>query len=393
MGIRLTARQLLVGYVVAAVALSALCYAGGHGERLALSALAELAGACAAVAGVVLHRPARRAPWLLLAGAMLASALGSLVGWIQVQVGGSPLPFPSWADVVYVLEYPLFVAALAQFARARSPERTRRGLSDTSVLGLGLALLCVFFVISPAVMDADFSWPQRLVSAYYPVGDFLILITLSRLLIPGSWRGLSLALLSLGTVAVAASDVTYDFIENAGHLGQSPVLTMGWVAGYLAIGTAALPASMTELTRPSARAADSTLVGLVLLVTTAMVPPVVLFVHGLTAHDPVEGVVAVACAVLYLLMLSRLWDGATSLRRSLVRERTLRMATSAFAAAGSVEQVAAAVRDAASVLVPGYPADRAAIVAVREGDDLRRVNPAGAPPRQFPLEPAVSWMP
>ena len=393
MGIRLTSRQLLAGYVVVAAALCALCFGLDHGQRLALSALAEATAAGATLVGVAVHRPSRRAPWLLVAGAMLASALGSLVGWIQVQVGGSPLPFPSWADVVYLLEYPLFVAALAQFARARSTERTRRGLFDTSVLALGLALLCVFFVIMPAVMHANFSWPQRLVSAYYPVGDFLILVTLSRLLIPGSWRGLSLKLLALGTVAVAASDVTYDFVENAGHLGQSPVLTMGWVAGYLAIGTAALPASMTELTRPSVRTARSALVGLSLLVTAALVPPVVLFVHGLSERDPVEGVIAVACAVLYLLMLSRLRDGAASLRRSLVRERTLRMASSAFAEARTVQEVAAAVRDAAAVLVPGFPPERAAIVTVRDGEDLRRVNPAGSPTRNFPLEPRASWLP
>ncbi len=109
----------------------------------------------------------------------------------------------------------------------------------------------------------------------------------------------------------------------------------------------------------------------------------------------VSGVAAMVYGVLYLLMLSRLWDVAATNRRSLIRERTLRVASAALASAGSVEEVAAAVRDAASALVPGVPgvpADRAAILAVRDGEVLRQVDPAGARQSASPPDPVSVWL-
>jgi diguanylate cyclase (GGDEF)-like protein/PAS domain S-box-containing protein len=91
-------------------------------------------------------------------------------------------------------------------------------------------------------------------------------------------------------------------------------------------------------------------------------------------------------------MLSRLWDVAASHRRGLFRERVLRMASAALASANSVEEIALAVREAAADLLPGIPAERTAILAVREGDYLRRVSPAGSPQEPRPLEPVDVWL-
>jgi diguanylate cyclase (GGDEF)-like protein/PAS domain S-box-containing protein len=91
-------------------------------------------------------------------------------------------------------------------------------------------------------------------------------------------------------------------------------------------------------------------------------------------------------------MLSRLWDVAASHRRGLIRERVLRMASAALASANSAEEIALAVREAAAGLLPGIPAERSAILAVREGDYLRRVSPAGSPQVPRPLEPVGLWL-
>ena len=104
---------------------------------------------------------------------------------------------------------------------------------------------------------------------------------------------------------------------------------------------------------------------MVALMVASLIPPIFLFVHAYARRDGVEGVIAVACGVLYLLMLSRLWDVAASRRRGLIRERTLRVASAALASAGSVEEVATAVRDAAATLIAGQPAERTALLAVQ----------------------------
>ena len=56
--------------------------------------------------------------------------------------------------------------------------------------------------------------------------------------------------------------------------------------------------------------------------------------------------IAVFSAMLYLLVLTRLWDAAASHRRALNRERVLRQAGLSLVTAADVTAVAAAVKDA-----------------------------------------------
>jgi diguanylate cyclase (GGDEF)-like protein/PAS domain S-box-containing protein len=392
MRIRLTARQLLAGYAVWMALLLGVHYAVGGGARTALLVLIDVSSAVGILIGVARNSPAQRAPWLLLAAANLTGTLGELAAAVQRSVSHAPLPFPSAADAVYLVEYPLYVAALALFARARSAARSRRSVIDAAVLASGFALLCLLFFVMPTAMNPGFSWLQRVVSAAYPIGDLLILVTLTRLLTPGAWRGAALGLLTIGTVAGIASDVAYDLVQNSADQKAPPLLSLGWMICYIACGAAALHPSMVALTRPAKRVSDTAAGGLILLVLASLTPPVFLIVHGALRRDAVEAAVAVGCGVLYLLMLSRLWDIASSHRRGLLRERTLRMASAALASANSVEEIALAVREAAAGLLPGIPSERTAILAVREGDFLRRVTPADKPPVARPLEPLDLWL-
>ena len=171
--------------------------------------------------------------------------------------------------------------------------------------------------------------------------------------------------------------------------------SVGWLVCYIAWGAAALHPSMTGLTRPAGSgelSAGTPRPASRSSWSASLIPPVFLFVACLARTRRRRGlVVAIACGVLYLLMLTRLWDVAASHRRSLVRERTLRVASAALASAGSAEEVARAVRDAAATLVPGTPAERAAMLAVRDGDRLRRVRRAVCAGRRCSGDPVELW--
>ena len=150
---------------------------------------------------------------------------------------------------------------------------------------------------------------------------------------------------------------------------------------------------MVELTKSARyRVPDAAPGSVLVLMLASLIPPAYLLYHAATEHDGVEGVVAVACGLLYLLMLSRLWDAAATNRRSLVRERTLRMASAALASASTVEEVAAAVTDAASALTAAQPANRTALLAVRDGDYLRYVHTAGSAEPAYPPDPVGIWL-
>src|SRR5580658_545890 len=106
--------------------------------------------------------------------------------------------------------------------------------------------------------------------------------------------------------------------------------------------------------------------------------PIFLLVRSFLHRDAGEAIVAVLCGVLYLLMLSRLWDVASSHRRGLVRERTLRIAGASLASATSAEEIATVAQNAAVALVsqPELSASGrvTALLAVRRGGRLRTVT-------------------
>jgi diguanylate cyclase (GGDEF)-like protein/PAS domain S-box-containing protein len=117
----------------------------------------------------------------------------------------------------------------------------------------------------------------------------------------------------------------------------------------------------------------------------SVAPPIFLFVRAFLHQDESDAVVAIACAVLYLLMLSRLWDVATSHRRGLLRERTLRLAGVSLASATSADEIATVAQNAAVDLASQPELRRGrrvtALLAVRRDGRLRALTavPATTP--------------
>ena len=101
-------RYVLGGYAIWWAVLVALYY-GQPGLRAETWGLIGLSGVSAIVAGVAINRPSRKLPWLLLAAA-LASFTAGQVSFLVAQLIGIQLPFPSFADVLYLLTYPLYAA-------------------------------------------------------------------------------------------------------------------------------------------------------------------------------------------------------------------------------------------------------------------------------------------
>jgi diguanylate cyclase (GGDEF)-like protein/PAS domain S-box-containing protein len=369
MGDRLTARRVLAGYALWMALLVAAHYAL-TGLRAETAGLIGISGVAAMLAGVAVNRPARRAPWLLLAAANLAAALGGLSLHIVSVASHPAVGVPPFANGVYLVSYPLYVAGLALFIRSRAAGRDPRSAADALILIVGLALLSWIFLVAPGSANGSLTWLQRLASVAYLIGGLLILVTLARLLAPELPRGASTALLTLGTVALLASDAAYDLIEYSGKYSYGALLDLGWLACFTAWGAAALHPSMAELTRSAVhRPPETSRATMVMLILTSLVPPILLLAHGYAHRDEVEGLIAVVWGVLYLLMLSRLWDVASSHWRGLIRERTLRVAGVALTSAGTVQEVAAAVQDAATTLVGqperGQEAKARAVLAVR----------------------------
>ena len=386
-------RYVLGGYVIWWAVLVALYY-GQPGLRAETWGLIGLSGVSGIVAGVAINRPSRKLPWLLLAAA-LASFTAGQVSFLVAQRIGIQLPFPSFADVLYLLTYPLYTTGLLIFIWSRTPDRDWRSLIDALTVTAGLALLSWIYLILPYVHSPQLSWLQKSVAIAYPLGDVLVLAMLARLLAPGAGRTRTVEFLTLGVLGVLTSDVAYGLIQLHGTFRNGTVVDLGWAVFYGGWGAAALHPAMTELTKPVTRQpAQVSRVRLTVLMLASLIAPVVLFIESFRFRGRDLTVIAVFSALLYLLVLSRLSDVAASHGRALGRERAVRQAVASLVSAITVEQAGAAVRSATDTLFGRGPRGDV-LLAVRTDGAVRAVATASADPAPMSrlTELAEGWLP
>jgi diguanylate cyclase (GGDEF)-like protein/PAS domain S-box-containing protein len=360
--------------------------------RIEAWGLISLSGVIAVLAGLLLNRPARKVPWLLLAAALACFAAGQLSFLVTARLRVM-LPFPSFADMLYLSEYPLGAAGLLIFIYWRTPDGDRRSLIDALTLTAGLALLSWTFLIRPYVHNPALSPLQKGVAIAYPLGDVLILALLARLLAPGSGRTKCVQFLTLGAVACLVSDTAFGVIQLHASFHNGTVVDLGWALFYSAWGAAALHPSMTRLTEPVPRQqVEVSPVRLALLMLASLIAPVVLLTALPGTETSDVSVIAVFSAILYLLVLTRLWDAAASHRRALDRERVLRQAGLSLVTTADVTQVAGAVKDAVDALLGGH-SQGDALLGVRIDGTLRAVDRGTGQARGKKLgQLAESWL-
>ena len=127
-----------------------------------------------------------RPGWVLLGAGLLASAAGQAVlcGY-QLSPRGAA-PFPSPADVFFMLGYPLFIAALVGFLKAYAAAGYPLGSFGqrlllgglVSIVGLALAIV----VLHPVVLKPGVPPLARFLNIAYPVMDVVLLVPVVLLL-------------------------------------------------------------------------------------------------------------------------------------------------------------------------------------------------------------------
>ncbi|MCW2929843.1 MAG: hypothetical protein JWM19_805, partial [Actinomycetia bacterium] len=372
---------ILIGYAAWAAALIVIMITlPGLGH--AMWGLLAGTGALAILIGVARNRPSTKAPWLLLAIASLLSISGHATQAILTDNMVST-PVPGFAAILYLLSFPFYVAGFVAFIRARGPIPDRRTTVDALIMTLGLTLLAWLFLVRPYQIDTTHSLLVRALASSYAVGDVVILGVLVRLLLPGTLRGTPAWLVSTGIVAALLSDIATGFMYVYGAFRGAQWVAIGWAICYACWGAAALHPDMAGMTIPSVdrgkekpdQQRRTPHARFVLLVLAALIAPVVLFVRFFFTHSIVLGVTAGACGWVFLLVLARLYEVNLTNRRSLTRERTLRLAGAGLASASTTAEIGTVVRDATVTLL-GHDPRRQALFLVRDGEVLQVVTTA-----------------
>src|SRR6202165_1503489 len=201
------------------------------------------AAACALTA--VRHQGRTRIAWALMAASAFAWGAGE-VAWSYFElVKGQQVPFPSFADLGYLMAVPFAIAAVLCFPAAPS-----RAVSLARTILDGLLIAGSFLIISwSTVLGAVYragtgSALTDLIGLAYPAGDVVIgtMVVILAARAPKAAR-LPLYLLAGGLVANLLGDRGFVYLAAPHRDGTGNVIYAGWVVGYLLIGIAALRAA------------------------------------------------------------------------------------------------------------------------------------------------------
>jgi PAS domain S-box-containing protein len=287
-------------------------------------------GSCLAIIyGVRRHRPSRVGPWLLLAGSVAAHGISDVFYAFGRE---------SASEVFDLSMFVLVAATLLQFTRGGSLLVDRGRLIDLLACACSTLLVVWIFLIGDNA-------PFGQIPPTDVIGDLLLVAVAARLVIAAG-RNSSAALLLAGSVGMLVSDIIYP-------LAPGPFTEAGYIVMYVTWGLAALPASMTRLTRPMPpRATPWRGHWAALLGAAVATPPAVLLIEALTGTVEDGVVIAVAGGLTLLLAITRLADSISQNSQAAARERALRTASGALVAAADLPAVEEAVHAAVAQLMP-----------------------------------------
>lgn len=171
--------------------------------------------------------------WYLIGIGIMAFGLGSCI-WSYFDLTGQPRPYPSVADIAFLLLGPLCAAGLLNLIPAFGSrnETVKVGL-DLAITISALGLYGWFFFLTPSVV---LQMPpfQTFVSLAYPVVDLLIL-SLVLVLISHQWHDRAaitkFVLIGLGLLTQVLGDVAfYNAVASNAYYAKHPLEVL-WTLG------------------------------------------------------------------------------------------------------------------------------------------------------------------
>jgi diguanylate cyclase (GGDEF)-like protein len=219
-----------------------------HGAQVATELGLGVASVVAQVTGLRRYRPRRPAPWrLLVVGTASLVAGDAVYAWYDLT--GATVPFPSAADVVYLLGYPFLLGGLGVAVR-RSGPRDNAAWLDAAIWTGGAFVAGWLPFIAPYAGNTTFGTGQRWLALGFPLMDLVALLLVVHLINRQHEAGRAHRLLAYGLATMFFADVLYGMRSLTGHYHSGELTDLGWLFFYVALGSAALHPSMRELSDP-----------------------------------------------------------------------------------------------------------------------------------------------
>jgi diguanylate cyclase (GGDEF)-like protein len=209
-----------------------------------LGQLAASAGAAVACARAARRSRGRlRRAWWLLAAGTGSWAGGQLVWSVYEVLLDRAVPFPSLADVGFLL-FPVVTTAglLCWHTPLHGMAARTRDLLDGAIIAASLVVVSWVTALGSVVAEGGEGWLAVSLALAYPIGDVvlatLVLLALARGATHGDRAVLPLVAAGLGGLAFA--DSAYVYMVTVGSYTSTDLIGVGWVSGFLLVGAAAL---------------------------------------------------------------------------------------------------------------------------------------------------------
>ena len=182
--------------------------------------------------------PTARRAWLAVGLAMSVWWVGT-VAWSVVYGGRSDPPYPTFADIFWLLWYPLMVVGIVHLIRVRfrgfELHRWMDGIAVTLiVLVAGFAL-----VVQPVAEESSQGWLAIVVDFSYPVLDILLIGALLGVYGLLGWKPDRMwVLIGLGILATTVGDAAFA-VQEARGVAQGSRYDFVWTVGAVVIAYAA----------------------------------------------------------------------------------------------------------------------------------------------------------
>lgn len=186
-----------------------------------------------------------RRTWVLLAAATGSWAGGQVVWSYYEVIAGTEVPFPSVADVGYLL-FPVLATPALLFWQGTTRRASARGrdLLDGAIIAASLLVLSWSTTLGTVVAEGGASWLAATLSLSYPLGDIILAtVVFSILGRVGSGRRTALLLVAAGVGGLAVADSAYVFLVATGSYSSGDLVSSGWVFGFLLIAAGAFTAN------------------------------------------------------------------------------------------------------------------------------------------------------
>ncbi|HEX9817169.1 MAG TPA: ATP-binding protein [Candidatus Thermoplasmatota archaeon] len=180
------------------------------------------------------------AAWILLGLGMMSWGVGHLI-WSYYEIAvGTAVPFPSLADVGYLLFIPLVAAAFVLlFGRPGEHLVLGRVVLDGFVIAVSLFAVSWILVLGPLYKASAAGSLATVIGLTYPLGDVLLLALLLNLAsqahrpLRGPWL-----LVGSGIALFVIADSGFAYLTTRGDYSTGHVIDAAWLAGFLLVGLA-----------------------------------------------------------------------------------------------------------------------------------------------------------